>query len=279
MEQNGTLSQGLQNGAFTGIESADEMWRAYKATGNTDEGLRNQLMLRYQKCIKPIAEKIHFRVPPEVELDDLMSAGLFGLMDAIDAFELERQVKFETYCQPRIRGAILDELRYMDWVPRLVRYRTAKFNEVKNRFKAIRGRDPTPEELQTNLGLNSEEFGMLLPDSVAVATRSATRIKVKGRQNSPDETFGLESLLIDQQLESPTLGMTQEDLGNFITRGLGSTARLIVKLYHFEGYNMKEIGEMLFMSESRVSQLHSGAIEQIRSNELIKEHFESHLKR
>src|SRR5207247_8988283 len=121
-----------------------EVWIEYKKTKT--ESLRNILMENYLHLVRYNAERIHVKLPDEVELDDLMSAGIFGLMDAIAAFDLERGVKFETYCAPRIRGAILDELRSMDWVPRLVRSRAHKLDGASKQLEVELGRAPTNEE-------------------------------------------------------------------------------------------------------------------------------------
>ena len=113
----------------------EEVWMEYKKTGT--EEIRNFLIERYLDIVRYTAERMHMRLPSEVDVEDLMSAGLFGLMDAIDAFDLERGVKFETYCAQRIRGAIFDELRAMDWVPRLVRSRTAKVEKARKDLKVL----------------------------------------------------------------------------------------------------------------------------------------------
>ena len=126
-----------------------EVWKAYQRT-DTQE-IRNFLIEQYLHLVKSTAERMHMRLPGEVDVEDLMSAGLFGLMDAIDAFDLSRGVKFETYCTQRIRGAIFDELRAMDWVPRLVRSRTAKLDRVRKRFEMESGRKPTDKELRGQL--------------------------------------------------------------------------------------------------------------------------------
>src|SRR4051812_4404121 len=155
-----------------------EIWVEYRKTDEEAprrRELRNFLMEKFLPLVRYNAERIYTRLPDEVDIEDLMSAGLFGLMDAIDAFELERQVKFETYCAPRIRGAILDELRAMDWVPRLVRHRTAKVESAKQKFEMANGRPPTQDELAQRLQLNAEEFEKVDRDSKAVSTHSITR--------------------------------------------------------------------------------------------------------
>ena len=133
-------------------EEIQDVWRRYKADLSQKE-LRNRLVERYLPLVKYNGERIWARLPEGVELDDLISAGVFGLMDAIDAFDLSRGVKFETYCVPRIRGAMLDELRTMDWVPRLVRSKASKLNEAMKNTEARLGRAPNEIELAAELGI------------------------------------------------------------------------------------------------------------------------------
>src|ERR1700677_3280198 len=133
-----------------------QLWRDYKTEPTLD--LRNQLVELYLPLVKYNAERISARLPDGVDLDDLISAGIFGLMDAIEAFDLERGVKFETYCVPRIRGAMLDELRTMDWVPRLVRSKASKMEEARKTLEAALGRPPRPDELAIKLGVPMEQL-------------------------------------------------------------------------------------------------------------------------
>src|SRR5207249_1603761 len=133
-----------------------QLWRDYRAEPTVE--LRNHLVEHYLPLVKYNAERIWSRLPEGVELDDLISAGVFGLMDAIDAFDLQRGVKFETYCVPRIRGAMLDELRTMDWVPRLVRSKHTKLEETRKALEAALGRPPRAEEMATKLGVSIEDY-------------------------------------------------------------------------------------------------------------------------
>src|SRR5262245_32331785 len=126
-----------------------QLWYDYRAQPSVD--LRNRLVEHYLPLVKYNAERIWSRLPEGVDLDDLISAGVFGLMDAIDAFDLERGVKFETYCVPRIRGAMLDELRTMDWVPRLVRSKASRLEEARKALEAELGRPPRPDELANRM--------------------------------------------------------------------------------------------------------------------------------
>src|SRR5438874_13740761 len=140
-----------------------EVWKAYRAEPTVE--LRNQLVEQYLPLVKYNAERIWSRLPDGVELDDLISAGVFGLMDAIDAFDLNRGVKFETYCVPRIRGAMLDELRTMDWVPRLVRSKHTKLEEARKHLETQLGRPPRPDEMAERLGVSAEEFEKIHGDA------------------------------------------------------------------------------------------------------------------
>src|SRR6476661_10928400 len=142
-----------------------QVWRDYKTEPSIE--LRNQLVERYLSLVKYNAERIWARLPDGVDLDDLISAGIFGLMDAIEAFDLERGVKFETYCVPRIRGAMLDELRTMDWVPRLVRSKASKMEAARKELEAQLGRPPRADELAVKLGVPMEQLAEFVSEASA----------------------------------------------------------------------------------------------------------------
>src|SRR5580698_2038805 len=148
-------------------EDVEQLWTEFKQDQDNQE-LRNRLVEIYLPLVKYNGERIWSRLPEGVELDDLISAGVFGLMDAIDAFDLSRGVKFETYCVPRIRGAMLDELRTMDWVPRLVRSKASKLNEALKTLEARLGRSPTEVELSTQLEISVPELEKMVLEANAV---------------------------------------------------------------------------------------------------------------
>ncbi|MGI9515785.1 MAG: sigma-70 family RNA polymerase sigma factor, partial [Pirellulaceae bacterium] len=148
-------------------EETQQLWLSYKKDPGNKE-LRNRLMERYLPLVKYNGERIWQRLPDGVELDDLISAGVFGLMDAIDAFDLERGVKFETYCVPRIRGAMLDELRCMDWVPRLVRSKASKLANANKKLEAKLGRTPTEHEMADFMEITVPELEKMIVDANAV---------------------------------------------------------------------------------------------------------------
>ena len=227
---------------------------------------RNLLLERYLPLVKYAADRLHSKLPDEVDVQDLISSGVFGLMDALEAFDPKRGVKFETYCAPRIRGAILDELRSVDWVPRLVRSRAHKLDAATRSLEAEFGRKPTERELAKIMKITLSEFRKLRRDARAVGVVSLNRKWF--------ETDGMKDVreidvLEDRRSEDPFQAVQRKDIKELVTRGLSRAERLIIILYYFEEMTMKEIGEALDLSESRVSQMHSAILERLR-NQLDK---------
>ncbi len=234
-------------------------WREYKRTGNDD--IRNRLIEHYLYLVRFNAERIGAKLPDEVDVDDLMSAGIFGLVDALDAFDLTRGVKFETYCAPRIRGAILDELRNMDWVPRLVRYRAHKLADATRTLEVELGRIPNDEEIARRLNMTRPQFQKLMRDANAVTLMAPSRKYAD--PESQMEVFEID-VLPDQRGSDPVVEAQKKDVKDLITRGLSRAERLIIVLYYYEQLTMKQIGQTLDLSESRVSQMHSAILERLR---------------
>jgi RNA polymerase sigma factor for flagellar operon FliA len=236
-----------------------QLWRDYRAQPSVE--LRNRLVENYLPLVKYNAERIWSRLPEGVDLDDLISAGVFGLMDAIDAFDLERGVKFETYCVPRIRGAMLDELRTMDWVPRLVRSKASKLEDTRKRLEAELGRPPRAEELAQRMNLPLAEFEKLMNEASAVSLISLNK---KWYETDSYKDVREIDILEDKKAEDPTRRLQNRDLMRLVTRGLNRNERLIIILYYYEEMTMKEIGATLDLSESRVSQMHSSIITRLQ---------------
>ncbi len=225
------------------------------------EALRNRLVERYMPLVRYNGEKIWQRLPDGVELDDLISAGIFGLMDAIDAFDLERGVKFETYCVPRIRGAMLDELRTMDWVPRLVRSKASKLNEAKKQLETRLGRAPTANELAVHMEIPVAELEKMQTEANAVGLVSLNK---KWYETDSYKDVREIDVLEDKKGEDPTRRVQRTDLMRMVTKGLNRNERLIIILYYYEELTMKEIGATLDLSESRVSQMHSAIVNRLQ---------------
>ncbi|RMF71798.1 MAG: sigma-70 family RNA polymerase sigma factor, partial [Planctomycetota bacterium] len=172
----GRLRRVTRDPSVRSIEDPKELeavWKRFHRTGAEED--RNRLVEHYLYLVRFTAERLGAKLPDEVDVDDLMSAGVFGLVDALDAFDPERGVKFETYCAPRVRGAILDELRSMDWVPRLVRHRAHKLDHIMRILEAELGRMPTQEEISARLGMPKAQFEKLVRDANAVSLVSLSQ--------------------------------------------------------------------------------------------------------
>ncbi|TWU06764.1 RNA polymerase sigma factor FliA [Symmachiella macrocystis] len=237
-----------------------ETWQEYKKD-QTNLQLRNKLMERYLPLVRYNAERVWAKLPEGVDLNDLISAGVFGLMDAIDAFDLERGVKFETYCVPRIRGAMLDELRTMDWVPRLVRSKASKLENARKKAEAEVGRPPTDSEIAAKMELSPEEFNKHKSEANAVNLVSLNK---KWYETDSYKDVREIDVLEDGKGEDPTESIQRRDLMKLVTKGLNRNERLIIILYYYEELTMKEIGNTLGLSESRVSQMHSSIVNRLK---------------
>ncbi len=242
-------------------ETVARMWRDFIAD-RSNQTLRNALIEQYLPLVRYHAERVWSRLPDEVDVDDLTSSGVFGLMDAIDAYDPARGVKFETYCVPRIRGAMLDELRNTDWVPRLVRSRARKLSEANKELSNKLGRLPTQEELAEHLKMDRTELERVMNDANAVNLVSLNK---KWFETDGSKDVSELDLVEDENCEDPASRLQKSDLIRMVTRGLNRNERMIIILYYYEEMTMKEVGAALDLSESRVSQMHSAIIARLQS--------------
>jgi len=238
---------------YTAEETA-KLWKDF-VQDKSNQTLRNALIEHYMPLVRMHGQKLSSRLPDEVEVDDLISAGIFGLVDAINAFDITLDYKFETFSALRIRGAMLDELREMDWVPRLVRSRAKKLAEANKNLSDKLGRIPTHEEVAAYLNLSPHELERLITDANTVPTVSLHK-KYSDTADGSKEISEMD-LVQDQRGEDPTTGIQKTDLMRLVTKGLTRNERLIIILYYYEEMTMKEVGETLNLSESRVSQMHT----------------------
>lgn len=241
-------------------DTADQLWSDYHESPSRIN--RNALMELYLPVVRYNAQRVHAKLPDSVEYDDLVSAGTFGLIGAIEGFDPERGNKFETYCAPRVRGAILDELRSLDWVPRLVRSRSSQLDKARRSLTAQTGVDPTDRELRDQLGVDQEEFVKIKRDSSAVGVVSLSR-----RRSSEDASREVCEIdvLRDGRQTNPLSALSRRDLKDLVTKGLSRNERMIVVLYYYEAMTMREIGRVLDLSESRVSQMHTSVLLRLRA--------------
>ena len=238
----------------------DGLWERFKATGDADA--RERLILHYSPLVKYVAGRIGSGLPRSVDQNDLASYGLFGLIDAIDKFDLERGFKFETYAINRIKGAILDELRALDWVPRSVRSRARRIEtsiaELEHRLQ----RPPTEEEVAEDVEMDIEEFR----DAMSQIGRSG--IAALDEFVSHDSATSMGEMIADPKGVSPESEFqaeeTRRSLFDAINR-LPGRERLVVTLYYYEGMTLAEIGDVLGVTESRVCQIHAKTMMSLRN--------------
>ena len=225
---------------------------------------KDQLIMEYAPLIRFIAQKIAIRLPSNIELDDLISSGVIGLMDAIDKYDPTRDNKFKTYAEFRIRGAILDELRSQDWVPRSVRDKSKLLDRTVVELEAELGRSPEDEEVAERLGMSLDEFHDLVnqvrPVSILSIDEQATFSTVDKKS--------IFNLLEGCKLNNPFSQLNMKAVKSAIMTAiqeLPERQRLVLSLYYYEDLNLKEIGKVLRVTESRVSQLHAQATQRMRS--------------
>ena len=241
-----------------------QIWLQYKQS--PDPHLRERLILTYAPLVKYVAGRLGTGLPAHVEEGDLVSYGLLGLMNAIERYDPGRDIKFETYAISRIKGAIIDELRSMDWVPRSVRSRAREIEraiaELENRYH----RPPTDEEIAGAIGITEEEFQDNLTQIARSSVAALDELWTIG--SSGGDTVSLIDTLQDPNADDPSLEMTRtevrESLATAISK-LPERERTVITLYYYEELTLREIGEVLGVTESRVSQLHSKAVLRLRS--------------
>lgn len=242
-------------------EELAQLFDHFHRTGDVDA--RNRLMEMHLHLVRMHAERIHVKLPKEVQLDDLISAGSFGLLAAVKAFDPARGIRFSTYCAGRIQGAILDWIREFDWVPRLARSRSRKLSIATKQLRNDLGREPTRADLMRRIGVSPGEFAKIEADAGTIPeTVSLSR---KWYQTGGDKEVREVDVIADTTAPDAALNLERADLKQFILRGLTRAERLIVTLYYYEDLTMKQIGRALDLSESRVSQMHSSIIARLKA--------------
>lgn len=225
---------------------------------------KDQLITEYAPLIKFIAQKIAVRLPSNIELDDLISAGVIGLMDAIDKYDPTRDNKFKTYAEFRIRGAILDELRAQDWVPRSIRDKAKLLDKTMVQLEADLGRAPSDEEVAKQLNISLDEFYDLVNQ-----VRPVSLLPIDQAQTfSNTDKKSIMDILEGSRLNNPFNQLNVKTIKDVVAQAieeLPERQRLVLSLYYYEDLNLKEIGQVLRVTESRVSQLHAQAVTRLRS--------------
>ncbi|WP_314177021.1 RNA polymerase sigma factor WhiG [Streptomyces winkii] len=251
-------------GLGPGHSALDELWRSYKATG--DERLREQLILHYSPLVKYVAGRVSVGLPPNVEQADFVSSGVFGLIDAIEKFDPERSIKFETYAITRIRGAMIDELRALDWIPRSVRQKARAVERAYASLESTLRRSPSESEVAAEMGIPLEELhGVFSQLSLANVVALEELLHVGG---DGGDRLSLMDTLEDTAADNPVEVAEDRELRRLLARAVNTLPereKTVVTLYYYEGLTLAEIGQVLGVTESRVSQIHTKSVLQLRA--------------
>jgi RNA polymerase sigma factor FliA len=242
---------------------AERLWSAYKADGRRD--VRDQLILHYSPLVKYVAGRVAVGLPQNVEQADLVSYGIFGLIDAIEKFEPSRGYKFETYAIARIKGAILDELRSIDWVPRSVRAKARSLEKAYAKLESQLHRTPSDDELAGELGVTDDQLQATLSQISFIGLVALDEmLSVSGDRG---ESISVGDTVADQG-QGPVAAFEVEEMRQMLADAINrmpDREKIVLTLYYYEGLTLAEIGQVLGVTESRVCQIHTKAVLQLRS--------------
>jgi len=241
-----------------------ELWRRYKEQG--DDSARERLVVAYSPLVKFVAGRTGARLPSHVEQADLISYGMLGLVESLQRFEPERGIRFETFAMQRIRGAIIDELRSLDWVPRSVRSRAREIEEANSKLEHELGRAPTDTELAERLRISEEDLQEAL---LQISNSSILALEeLWMSSDSSGDRVSLLDTIEDESAPDPQAALDSSEVKDRLQEAiqdLPERETLVIALYYFENLTLREIGDVLGVTESRISQLHSKAVLRLRS--------------
>ena len=241
----------------------DQLWADYKASGSREA--RDRLIVHYSPLVKYVAGRVSVGLPQNIEQADLVSYGIFGLIDAIDKFDPARAIKFETYAIARIKGAIIDELRSIDWVPRSVRAKARAVEKAYAKLEASLLRTPTDAEVATEMGISEQDLHNVFNQISFVGLIALDEMLSVGGDRGESTTLGD---TIPDKGEGPVAAFEVEEMKQILASAinrLGDREKIVLTLYYYEGLTLAEIGEVLGVTESRVCQIHTKAVLQLRS--------------
>ncbi len=250
--------------------TVDELWYEYKRTG--DRALRDQLIVRYSPLVKFVAGRVATGLPHSIEQADLVSYGMFGLIDAIEKFDPGRSIKFETYAITRIKGAVIDELRSIDWVPRSVRSKARAVEQAYASLEATLGRSPTDAEVAAELQISETELQQVFGQISYIGLVALDEVISSGSGDRGDSAT-LGDTLADSS-EGPVAAFEVEEMKQILAGAinrLGDREKIVLSLYYYEALTLAQIGEVLGVTESRVCQIHTKAVMQLRGRLLLAE--------
>ena len=241
-------------------KARNKLWETYMK--NKSPQLREQIIIEYSGLVKLVAGRLSMYLGYNVEYEDLVSYGIFGLIDAIDKFDYGKNVKFETYASLRIRGAILDQIRKMDWIPRSVRQKQKKLDAAYTKIESEKGRAATDEELATELEMSVDDLYIMQGQTKLTNLVSLDEFVEQGSEMKMDATS-------NSHFEQPEKLIEKEELTKMISESMETLTekeKQVVLLYYYEDLTLKEISRVLEVSESRISQLHTKALGKMKKN-------------
>src|SRR5436305_7217913 len=240
------------------------LWQEFKGSG--EPRLRERLILHYSPLVKYVAGRVGVGLPPNIEQADLVSYGIFGLIDAIEKFDISRAIKFETYAISRIKGAIIDELRAIDWIPRSVRYKAREVEKAYAALEARLHRTPTEPEVAEELGIGLDELHTIFSQVSFVNVIALDELLNVGGERG--DKLSLVDTLEDTKAEDPVQAFETEETKYLLARAINTLPereKIVVTLYYYEGLTLAEIGQVLGVTESRICQMHTKAVLQLRA--------------
>ncbi len=252
------------------LEEVDQLWSEYKRSG--DRKARDQLIVRYSPLVKFVAGRVSAGLPQSIEQADLVSYGMFGLIDAIEKFDTDRNIKFETYAITRIKGAIIDELRSIDWVPRSVRAKARAVEQAYASLEASLGRAPTDAEVAAALQISETDLQQIFGQISYIGIVALDEV-ISGGGGERGDSVTLGDSLADRG-EGPMAAFEVEEMKQILAGAinrLGDREKIVLSLYYYENLTLAQIGQVLGVTESRVCQIHTKAVMQLRGRLIMAE--------
>jgi len=245
------------------MDDIDNLWNDFRKAGSSEQqaALKERLILQYTPLVKFVAGRLSIHIGQHVDFDDMLSYGIFGLIDAIDKFDLQKGVKFETYASLRIRGSIIDSIRKMDWVPRTLRQKNKLLDQAFAELENELGREPTEPELARKLGISLYETQELIRKSSVASLISLNDYLDQNHEATFMSTSGT-------QIDSPDVQYEKQEVKKMLVDAidkLSEKEKKVITLYYFEDLTLKEISGVMGVSESRISQIHSKAVSRLRA--------------
>jgi RNA polymerase sigma factor for flagellar operon FliA len=242
----------------------DELWTEFKSTGSARA--RDELIVHYAPLVKYVAARVAIGLPNNVDQEDLASAGILGLMEAVNKFEPDRGFKFESYAAARIRGAIIDDLRSLDWVPRSVRSQARKVEEALSKLQDKLGRTPTDEEVAEEMDVTVRKLRSIYAKVSTILFVSLDRLMSVGDKG--DSGMSLVDTLVDTKAEDPLASVEEKEMKQFLVKSIASLPereRTAITLYYYEGLSLAEISQVVGVSQARISQMNAKSVMTFRS--------------